>query len=196
VYTQFKLALFVKPSVLNLEYHNLYASTDFKHVDEALTSLGIMDVATMREPFYSDLVRQFFCTAFFHDDVDRTVTWMSGSQKCSGTYDDFCSALGYSVAHGKHATGFQIHSEMAMHHSKLAFYVPPNPRHALPNLSSFYYTYHTLASIYNQCLVSKARDHMVVRMCMVNLMWYSHPDRQRHIDVCDYIFQEIWRSVL
>jgi hypothetical protein len=180
-----------------LEFHNLYAASDFKYVDEALARMGIMDIATMKEPFYPDLIRQFFCTAFFHEDgLERTVSWMSGHQQFSGTYDDFCQALGYDVGQPKgKAHGFRIHNEKGFHHSKLAFCVPPNPRNALPSFSSFYFTYHTLAFIFGQCMISRAGDHKAVRQHFVNLMWYSHPSRQVRIDVCDYLWQEIRRSV-
>ena len=116
---------------------------------------------------------------------------MTGTEKYSGTYDDFVEALGYP----RNKRGFQIHSERARNVGDIAFCYPPNPDADPPSMSGMYYFYHTMARIFRENLVSKMGDLVNLRVYHVNLLYYCHPSRQRKIDGCDYIYREIKRSV-
>jgi hypothetical protein len=54
-----------------------------------------------------DAIRRFHATVFFHSDPARTITWMTGKDNFSATFDDFCDALGYDEGR---ASGFKLHS--------------------------------------------------------------------------------------
>jgi hypothetical protein len=57
-----------------------------------------------------------------------------------------------------------------------------------------YYFYYTMGRILRENIVSKMGDLNACRGHHVNLVYYCHPDRQRKIDVCDYIYCEMVRA--
>ena len=81
-----RVGFFVKSQRLNQPWLNMYLATDFRYVDEALRKMDLMDLACLEQKYYPDVVRQFFCTVFFHSDPERTMSWMTGDTQFSGTY--------------------------------------------------------------------------------------------------------------
>jgi hypothetical protein len=135
--------------------------------------LGVLDIAAFKYDYYPDVIRQFHCTVYFDDD--RNMIWMTGSEQCYGTYADFCEALGYDAAD---ESGYKVHSESAKPVSDISFCYPTLDRVAEPPaLSGMYYSFNALAKFFHENLVCK-------------------PGCQRKIDVCDFIFCELKRSVL
>ena len=182
----------VIPKVLNESFHNMHITTDFKYIDKALRSLDIYPLVTMSGPLYPDLIRQFFATAYFHDDSPRKVTWMTGTKHRTATFEDFCTALGYG---GRRDRGFRIHSKSKMPAKTIAFAYPPRPTQKMPLISGMYYYYFMLAKLFRENLVSKSGDVSSIRGYHVNLLYYCKPEHLRMIDGCDFIFTEIQRAV-
>ncbi|KAK1664604.1 hypothetical protein QYE76_052763 [Lolium multiflorum] len=92
----------VKPKAINPEELALHEATKYRFVVETLKGMGLYDLVCLKpddeqeDPTYCPLlVRQFHCTVFFHDDADRTMTWMTGREKYSCTYTQFCAAMGF-----------------------------------------------------------------------------------------------------
>jgi len=154
--------------------------------------MDLADLVFLQEDYYPDLIRQFHCTVFFHDDDARTMTWMAGREQCTSNYAAFCEALGYG--NGR-ASGFKIHSERTMAAGVLSFCYPKKRHYDPPSMSGMYFFYFTLARLFKENLVSKSGDHVMCHGYHANLMFYCHPERQRKIDGCDYIYMELRRSV-
>ncbi|KAK1609179.1 hypothetical protein QYE76_032852 [Lolium multiflorum] len=86
----------VKPKAINPEELALHEATKYRFVVQTLKGMGLYDLVCLKpdddqeDPTYCPLlVRQFHCTVFFHDDADRTMTWMTGREKYSCTYTQF-----------------------------------------------------------------------------------------------------------
>ena len=183
----------VKPRRLNVDFHNMYKHDDFKYVDMALKKMNLWTLVTLEQDYISDLVSQFFCTAYFHPTPQRHITFMVGTTQCSISYDQFQTALGYT---GNLRGGFRIHSEGSMSDASLAFCYPSAaPVPAIPQITAMYYFYNTMAKIYRCTIVSKAGDFQACRRYAKNLMFYTHPNNQQKIDVPDYIYNELKRAV-
>ncbi|KAK1685960.1 hypothetical protein QYE76_046808, partial [Lolium multiflorum] len=80
----------VMPKAINTEELALHEATKYRFVVDTLKGLGLYELVCLkpdddqREGTYCTLlVRQFHCTVFFHDDEDRTMTWMTGKVKYS-----------------------------------------------------------------------------------------------------------------
>ncbi|KAK1610739.1 hypothetical protein QYE76_034412 [Lolium multiflorum] len=109
-----KNGVVVKPKAINPEELALHEATKYRFVVETLKGMGLYDLVCLKpddeqeDPIYCPLlVRQFHCTVFFHDDADRTMTWMTGREKYSCTYTQFCAAMGFG---GGRATVQNSHS--------------------------------------------------------------------------------------
>ncbi|KAK1695465.1 hypothetical protein QYE76_012162 [Lolium multiflorum] len=91
----------VSPKAINPAELALHEATKYRFVVQTLKNLGVYDLVCLKpddtqdDPTYCPLlVRQFHCTVFFHDDEDRTLTWMTGKTKYSCTYSQFRAAMG------------------------------------------------------------------------------------------------------
>jgi hypothetical protein len=182
---------YVRPKVLNSDFWELYRSSDFTFADQALRKMGLYDIACLKETYFPHIIRQFFCTVYFHNDEDRTFTWMSGTEKFTSNFQAFCEALGYPGGN----RGLVIHDERARSANDLSFCYPSNPEYPPPNASGMYFSYYTLQTIFRENIVSKMGDLSNCRGANITLMYYAHPKRQQKIDVCDFIFKEILRAV-
>ncbi|KAK1605364.1 hypothetical protein QYE76_029037 [Lolium multiflorum] len=190
----------VMPKAINPEELDLHAATKYRFVLDTLKGLGLYELVCLKPDdeqaesiFCPLLVRQFHCTVFFHDDEDRTMTCMTGKEKYSCTYTQFCEAMGFG---GGLAQGFKIHSRAKLTKGDISFCYPPNPIAGPPTISGMYYSYLVLAKMFRESLISKSGDSSEVRNYYLNLMYYCHPDRIRKIDGCDLIHCELKRSVM
>ncbi|KAK1696014.1 hypothetical protein QYE76_012711 [Lolium multiflorum] len=190
----------VMPKAINTEELALHEATKYRFVVDTLKGLGLYDLVCLkpddgqREGTYCPLlVRQFHCTVFFHEDDDRTMTWMTGKEKYSCTYTEFCGALGFG---GGSARGFKIHSRPKLTKGDISFCYPPNPTAGPPTIFGMYYSYLVLAKMFRENLINKSGDTSEVRNYHLNLMYYCHPDNIRQIDGCDLLYCELKRSVL
>ncbi|KAK1614490.1 hypothetical protein QYE76_020007, partial [Lolium multiflorum] len=165
----------VMPKAINPDELALHEATKYRFVVETLK------------------VRQFHCTVFFHDDADRTITWMTGKEKYSCTYSQFRAAMGCD---GDSAPGYKIHSRSKLTKGDISFCYPANPTPGPPTISGMYYSYLVLAKMFRESLISKSGDTSEVRNYHLNLMYYCHPDRVRKIDGCDLIHCELKRAVM
>jgi hypothetical protein len=189
-----KSGFYVVPKSLNVEHFQHYASKDFRHINEALLKMDILDLVTLSESIQPMVVRQFFCTVFFHNDPEETFSWMTGKDVFHATFADFCGALGYGEGR---AGGFKIHSEAPFPVERISRICYPDvPSLPAPAISGMYYYYNALAKLFRQNLISKAGDDASVRGYHRNLLFYCQPDKLRKIDGCDFIFQEMKRSTL
>ncbi|KAK1612128.1 hypothetical protein QYE76_035801 [Lolium multiflorum] len=135
----------------------------------------------------------FHCTVFFHDDVDRTLTWMTGREKYSCSYSQFRAAMGCGDDSNP---GYRIHSRSRLTKGDISFCYPANPTPGPPTISGMYYSYLVLAKMFRENLISKSGDSSEVRNYHLNLMYYCHPDRVRKIDGCDLIYCELKRAIM
>jgi hypothetical protein len=86
----------------------MHEATKYHFVVQNLKRMGLFDLMclTPSDECYCPIpVRQFHCTVFFHDDAARTMTWMTGKEKYTCNYLDFCEAMGFG---GGRARGFKI----------------------------------------------------------------------------------------
>ncbi|KAK1686843.1 hypothetical protein QYE76_047691 [Lolium multiflorum] len=104
----------VSPKAINPEELALHEATKYRFVVQTLRSLGLYDLVCLKPDDTQDdptfcplLVRQFHCTVFFHDDEDRTLTWMTGKAKYSCSYSQFRAAMGCG---DDSDPGYKIHS--------------------------------------------------------------------------------------
>ncbi|KAK1652447.1 hypothetical protein QYE76_070252 [Lolium multiflorum] len=190
----------VMPKAINPEELALHEATKYRFVVETLKGMGLYDLVCLKpddeqeDPTYCPLlVRQFHCTVFFHDDADRTMTWMTGREKYSCTYTQFCAAMGFG---GGRATGYRIHTRPKLTRGDISFCYPTNPAAGPPTISGMYYSYLVLAKMFRESLISKSGDTSEVRNYHLNLMYYCHPARIRKIDGCDLIHCELKRAAM
>ncbi|KAK1616125.1 hypothetical protein QYE76_021642 [Lolium multiflorum] len=190
----------VMPKAINPDELALHEATKYRFVVETLKGMGLYDLVCLKpddeqeDPTFCPLlVRQFHCTVFFHDDADRTITWMTGKEKYSCTYSQFRAAMGCD---GDSAPGYKIHSRSKLTKGDISFCYPANPTPGPPTISGMYYSYLVLAKMFRESLISKSGDTSEVRNYHLNLMYYCHPDRVRKIDGCDLIHCELKRAVM
>ncbi|KAK1653507.1 hypothetical protein QYE76_071312 [Lolium multiflorum] len=190
----------VMPKAINKEDLALHEATKYRFVVDTLKSMGLYDLVCLKpcdekgEGRYCPiLVRQFHCTVFFHDDYDRTMTWMTGKEKYSCTYSQFCDAMGFG---GGRARGFKIHSQDKFTKGDISFCYPSQPTAGPPTISGMYYSYLVLAKMFRENLISKSGDSSECCNYHLNLMYYCRPENIRAIDGCDLIYCELRRSVL
>ncbi|KAK1695385.1 hypothetical protein QYE76_012082 [Lolium multiflorum] len=190
----------VSPKAINPVELALHEATKYRFVVETLKGMGLYDLVCLKpddqqeDPTFCPLlVRQFHCTIFFHDDEDRTITWMTGKKKYSCTYSQFRAAMGCG---GDSAPGYKIHSRSKLTKGDISFCYPANPIPGPPTISGMYYSYLVLAKMFRENLISKSGDTSEVRNYHLNLMYYCHPDRLRKIDGCDLIHCELKRAVM
>ncbi|KAK1680468.1 hypothetical protein QYE76_041316 [Lolium multiflorum] len=195
-----KNGVVVKPKAINPEELALHEATKYRFVVQTLKGMGLYDLVCLKpdddqeDPTYCPLlVRQFHCTVFFHDDADRTMTWMTGREKYSCTYTQFCEAMGYD---GGRSTGYRIHTRPKLASGDISFCYPTGPTAGPPTISGMYYSYLVLAKMFRESLISKSGDSSEVRNYHLNLMYYCHPARIRKIDGCDLIYCELKRAVM
>ncbi|KAK1611684.1 hypothetical protein QYE76_035357 [Lolium multiflorum] len=195
-----KNVVVVMPKAINPKELALHEATKYRFVVETLKGMGLYDLVclkpddTQEDPTYCPLlVRQFHCTVYFHDDADGTMTWMTGREKYSCTYTQFCAALGFC---GDRAQGYRIHTRSKMTRGDISFCYPTNPTAGPPTISGMYYSYLVLAKLFCESLISKSGDTSEVRNYHLNLMYYCHPARLRKIDGCDLIHCELKRAVM
>ncbi|KAK1646858.1 hypothetical protein QYE76_064663 [Lolium multiflorum] len=168
----------VSPKAINPVELGLHEATKYRFVVETLKGMGLYDLVCLKpddqqeDPTFCPLlVRQFHCTVFFHDDEDRTITWMTGKRKYSCTYSQFRAAMGCG---GDSAPGYKIHSRSKLTKGDISFCYPANPIPGPPTISGMYYSYLVLAKMFRENLISKVRK----------------------IDGCDLIHCELKRAVM
>ncbi|KAK1651156.1 hypothetical protein QYE76_068961 [Lolium multiflorum] len=189
----------VLPKAINKEEIALHEGTKYRFVVDTLKSMGLYDLVCLKPGdeteegrFCPILVRQFHCTVFFYDDYDRTMTWMTGKEKYSCTYLDFCDAMGVG---GDRAREFKIHSQDKLTKGDISFCYPSHPTAGPPTISGMYYSYLVLAKMFRENLISKSGDSSECRAYHLNLMYYCCPENIRTIDGCDLIYCELRRYV-
>ncbi|KAK1682572.1 hypothetical protein QYE76_043420 [Lolium multiflorum] len=174
---------------------DMYAATTHRFVVETLKNMGLYELVclTPSDGCYCPLlVRQFHCTVYFHDDPARTMTWMTGKEKYSCNYLDFCDALGFG---GGRAHGFKLYSQQKFNKGDIAFCYPREPTARPPTISGMFYSYLLLAKLFRESLISKSGDTSECRGYHLNLMYYCNPEHRRRIDGCDLIYSELRRCV-
>ncbi|KAK1653183.1 hypothetical protein QYE76_070988 [Lolium multiflorum] len=173
----------------------MYEATKFRFVVATLRRMGLYDLMCLTPTdgcYCPTLVRQFHCTVFFHDDAARTMTWMTGKQKYTCNYLDFCEALGFG---GGRTSGFKIYSQQKFNRGDIAGCYPPEPTPGPPTISGMYYSYLLLAKLFRETLISKSGDTSECRAYHLNLMYYCLPEHRQPIDGCDLIYCELRRCV-
>ena len=194
-----KNGVIVMPKAINREVLTMHQATKYRFVVDTLQKMRLFDLVCLKPGdaegvgyYCPSLVRQFHCTVFFHDDPARTMTWMTGKEKYSCNYLDFCEAMGFGAGR---AQGFKIHSQDKFTHGDIAFCYPPEPTAAPPTISGMYYSYLVLAKLFRENLISKSGDTSECRAYHLNLMYYCRPENLRTIDGCDFLYCELRRSV-
>jgi hypothetical protein len=189
----------VMPKATNKEVLNMHQATKYRFLVDTLQRMGQFELMCLKpgdrkgDGYYCPIqVRKFHCTVFFHDDPARRMTWMTGQDKYSCNYNDFCEAMGFG---GGHARGFQVHSEEPFSHSDIAFCYAPEPVHAPPLISGMYYSYQVVAKMFRESLIRKSGDSSDCRAYHLNLIFYCRPQNIKRIDGCDFLYNELRLSV-
>jgi hypothetical protein len=107
-YDSTALDSYVTPLRLNSEHFRAHRKIDFFFVEQALKKMNLWTIANLEQEYCPDIVRQFFCTAYFHPGNRRQISWMTGDTPYTASFDELAWSLGYDdVRRG----GFCIHSE-------------------------------------------------------------------------------------
>jgi hypothetical protein len=173
----------------------MHEATKYRFVVQTLKRMGMYELMCLTPTdgcYCPILVRQFHCTVFLHDDAARTMTWMTGKEKYTCNYLDFCEAMGFG---GGRARGFKIYSQQRFNKGDIAFCYPPEPTAGPPTISGMYYSYLLLSKLFRENLISKSGDTSECRAYHLNLMYYCHPEHQKTIDGCDLLYYELRRSI-
>jgi hypothetical protein len=70
-YDSTALDSFVTPHHLNSKHFRAHRKTDFFFVEQALKKMNLWTIANLEQEYCPDIVRQFFCTAYFHPGSRR-----------------------------------------------------------------------------------------------------------------------------
>jgi hypothetical protein len=122
----------VMPKAINKETLTMHQATKYRFVVDTLQRMGLFDLMCLApddDCYCPILVRQFHSTVFFHDDPTRTMMWMTGPQKYTCNYLDFCEAMGFP---GGRAHGFKIYSQNKFTKGDISFSILRNPQLVLP----------------------------------------------------------------
>ena len=71
----------VKPKLCDEEYLNEHKNNGLKHIYATLENMNILKLAMIYQSYCPELISQFYCAIFFHNNCVRTMTWMSGDTK-------------------------------------------------------------------------------------------------------------------
>jgi len=170
---------------LNMEWFSLHEN-EFPYIRQTLEKMNLWKLVCLNVDYYiPELVQQFYCTVFFHGDEERNMTWMSGDVKVSSNLLEFGKALRIKPG------GYCVHRDDIFSKEDLAFCFPAQKRCTLDTSTQMYVFYRQLADLFRDTIMSKAGDLSKIRGYMTNLMYYTKPDKQRKIDVMDFIYEEI-----
>jgi hypothetical protein len=159
-YDSTALDSYVTPLRLNSEHFRAHRKTNFFFVEQALKKMNLWTIANLEQEYCPDLVRQFFCTAYFHPGNRMQISWMTGDTHFTASFDELAWSLGYDdVRRG----GFRIHTESSkkMVAQDLLFCYPDPDMTVKPPPSHFtcmYFFYSSLARIHRATIVSKIGD--------------------------------------
>ena len=164
------------------------ANNIYPGVYDALGRLGLIPFVTFHHPFNDDLVMQFFATVYFHNDVARTMTWMSGTYECEAPMAKFSSIIPYQFFAEEHAD-YGRARETGRDKDEIAFAYKPEKAFTTGSIKHLKPTYDTMCHILRYTLNPKAGDSHNLRSSMLDIFVYIR-DRKK-VDVLDFMFYEI-----
>ena len=182
---------------LDMTYYEQHKNGELKHIHETLVKMDVAPLLQIEHAYYSELIARFYCTLCYENDAVRSMTWMSGEQRVSSNLPEFIAVLGYSwkATYGIH--GYKVHDDNEFDASVLYFCYPPGlSDKKIPFNSHMYPFYNLLSKIFRRTIMIKAGDKSAIRAYMVNLMHFTKPNRQKKIDVMDFMFTEITLGTL
>ena len=181
---------------INMSHYERHREDLLKHIHSTLVKMDIFPLLQIEHTYCPELIAQFYCTLRATNDAVRSMTWMSGTQRVYSSLSEFATILGYTwrTSHGVH--GYKLHDENEYDVGILEFCYPPGIEKNMPFNSNMYPFYNLLSKIFRRTIMVKAGDKSAIRAFMVNLMYLSKPNRQKKIDVMDFIFSEICLGAL
>ncbi|KAI4985520.1 hypothetical protein ZWY2020_018150 [Hordeum vulgare] len=75
-----------------------------------IDKLGLTNIITFRKDFDPDIVAQFYITVHFQPDDERTMTWMTGSPKLTGSWTEFMQLLNIDFQGEENVLGMRPHA--------------------------------------------------------------------------------------
>ncbi|KAI4995688.1 hypothetical protein ZWY2020_037736 [Hordeum vulgare] len=75
-----------------------------------IDKLGIKEIITFKRDFDPDVVAQFYVTVHFSPDDERTMTWMTGTQKMTGSWSEFMKLLKVDFQGADNPLGLRPHA--------------------------------------------------------------------------------------
>ena len=75
-----------------------------------IDKLGIKEIITFKRDFDPDVVAQFYVTVHFSPDEERTMTWMTGTQKMTGSWSEFMKFLKVDFQGADNPLGLRPHA--------------------------------------------------------------------------------------
>ena len=150
-------------------------------------------ISHVHEDYDIQLVQQFFATVVFDNDEDVTMTWMTGSQKCTSNFVEFGRCLGYKFKGATTCVGKRMHVEGAAYNKRrlrplysVASSVGTN-QDLLP-------TFNIFLRMVRLNLAPQAGNVDAIRGGLVNLLYHAYkvlqagPDCEgQEVDVMDFI---------
>src|SRR3954467_707581 len=102
-----------KSPVCPQKFMNIEQMRQSPYFNDALwicEKLGLYNLMELREDYSVHLVQQFYATAVFGTDIDRTMVWMTGTTRCTATFHDFANVI-FETFHGiSTPMGLRMHS--------------------------------------------------------------------------------------
>jgi hypothetical protein len=168
----------------------------YPHEMGVLKFHGIDKLMVIQQDYSEDLIKEFFATVYFSDEIRKTMTWMSAGQQCSMTIKECAVVWKIPMPFPGDSDYMHIHDETIgtlPYTPYLDMAYPPGGIDA-PNISSMTPRYQLYNKVLRNTIAIKAGDRGVVRGWLINTLYYL--EKEKKIDLLDYIYQEIRICVL
>ena len=170
-------------------------SAYFEGIQNMCVKLNLLPLMRFQHDVSPPLVAQFYAIVHFGIDMQRTLTWMSGDEKCSAPFSVLAGLLGYEYTDIMVDRGYKIHDKGVFQAIHLADLYPPLGKvGSVGDLLPFYDIMHR---IFREILSVKVGDKNKIRGHLINLLHYTcHNSEQGPIDVMDFMWHEMYSVVM
>lgn len=159
---------------------------------DALDKLGLIPFVSYAHPLNEDLVMQFYATVYFHNNDERTMTWMSSTSEGTTPFRKFTEIIPYEFFTEAHPDYAQL-SKVDLTKDVIAFAYKQERSFVSASIKGLLLVYDTMCHILRYSITPKAGDSHNLRGSMFDLFLMIR-DEQR-IDVVDIMFREMRECV-
>ena len=94
-----------------MSHYENHQAGQLKLIHETLVKMDVFPLLRLKHVYCPELIAQFYCTLRATNDVVRSMTWMSGTQRVYSNLTEFATALGYSWKNSHSVHWYKIHEE-------------------------------------------------------------------------------------